>query len=332
MFPFVDQENNLFFASDGLADNLGGLDIYVSKLEGDRAVGLAVNLGSPLNGPDDDFALVKKPGTDWGYFSSDREKSNVDNIYMYQLYDGFMASVADNGKCINVFEGEIREEGTNALLPGALVKVYDAKGKLLETIRANEYAKYTFRLDCGLSEYKVVASKEHYKDDQATFKGLDKRVPGGVNLADFNLALSLKPEDFIKGYGDYLMVDNLNPIYFDLDKSNIRPDAAIELEKVVRIMKKYKEIQIEVAAHTDSRANDQYNMELSDRRAQSTKDWLIKRGIDPSRVSGKGYGETQLVNDCGNGVSCSEAEHQLNRRTEFVLKNPEALRNTSEKE
>ena len=118
----------------------------------------------------------------------------------------------------------------------------------------------------------------------------------------------------------------INPIYFDLDKSFIRTDAAIELEKVVRIMLKYPELKIQLGSHTDSRAPNKYNWVLSERRAQSSLAWLIARGVDASKISGKGYGETKLVNKCSTDVKCSEAEHQLNRRTEFVILNPEAIK------
>ncbi|MCX2681981.1 OmpA family protein [Galbibacter sp. EGI 63066] len=330
MFPFVDEDNFLYFSSEGFSDGKGGLDIYVSKLEGDQAVGLVTNVGEPVNSADDDFCIVMKPGEDWGYFSSDRHRRNVDDIYYFEFYDGFKDNINMEAACVNVFDGIVREEGTGALLPGALVTVYDGSGNMIESTRANDFAKYALRLPCGDETFRVVASKQNYHDDSDTFKNLNTRVPGGVNLASLNLELSLKPEDFVRGYGDYLMVDNLNPIYFNLDKSDIRPDAAVELEKVIRIMKKYPEIEIEVAAHTDSRANDGYNMKLSERRATSTKNWLIERGISSSRISGSGYGETHLVNSCGNGVRCSEAEHQLNRRTEFVVKNPEVIRKSTE--
>ncbi len=133
----------------------------------------------------------------------------------------------------------------------------------------------------------------------------------------------LATSDFIKTK-DLLMI-NTNPIYFDLDKSFIRPDAAIELEKVVRIMLKYPKIKIDLGSHTDSRAPDAYNWKLSERRAKSSLDWIISRGINSSRITGKGYGETKLVNKCSNGVHCTETEHQLNRRTEFIILNPEVI-------
>ncbi|WP_252191208.1 OmpA family protein [Polaribacter sp. Q13] len=141
---------------------------------------------------------------------------------------------------------------------------------------------------------------------------------------ELTLGLNLKESEFVRIRG--LLMIAINPIYFDLDKSFIRRDAAIELEKVARIMRKYPELKIKLGSHTDSRAPDDYNMALSERRAQSSLAWLIARGVNASNITGKGYGETQLVNKCSNDVKCSEAEHQLNRRTEFVILNPEAIK------
>ena len=118
----------------------------------------------------------------------------------------------------------------------------------------------------------------------------------------------------------------INPIYFDLDKSFIRPDAQLELERVVRIMEKYPLLKINLGSHTDSRASDSYNWSLSNRRAQSSKNWIVSQGIDANRINAQGYGETELVNKCSNDVICSEADHQLNRRTEFIITNPEVIK------
>lgn len=116
-----------------------------------------------------------------------------------------------------------------------------------------------------------------------------------------------------------------NPIFFDLDKSEIRKDAVVELEKVFEIMEKYPKLIIELGSHTDSRDNDTYNLKLSERRAMSTVNWFVNKGIDAKRINGRGFGETQLVNKCFNGVKCSEGQHQVNRRTEFVIVNPEVI-------
>jgi outer membrane protein OmpA-like peptidoglycan-associated protein len=114
-------------------------------------------------------------------------------------------------------------------------------------------------------------------------------------------------------------LDDINTIYFDLDKYYIRPDAAIELEKIVKVMNRCKDIKVVAGSHTDSRASHAYNVTLAQNRAQSTVDYIVSRGIDAHRITPEGFGETQLLNRCADGVKCSEGEHQVNRRTEFVI-------------
>jgi outer membrane protein OmpA-like peptidoglycan-associated protein len=146
---------------------------------------------------------------------------------------------------------------------------------------------------------------------------------GSIYTPKVNDSLSLSPE--FKSQKKLLML-NIAPIYFDHDESYIREDAIIELNKVIEILQKYPELNIELRAHTDSRADDDYNIKLSERRAKSTVKWLQNNGISSSRIKGKGFGETQLINKCSNGIECTEEEHQLNRRTEFVVVNPEVLK------
>lgn len=123
-----------------------------------------------------------------------------------------------------------------------------------------------------------------------------------------------------------LVLIKTNTIYFDLDKSEIRADAQKELETVLDILNKYPEIQISIQSHTDSRAQDEYNIKLSNERAKASENWLIEKGINSARISTKGFGETKLVNKCSNGIDCTEEEHQMNRRTEFVVINPEVIK------
>ena len=150
-----------------------------------------------------------------------------------------------------------------------------------------------------------------------TFKTTNK------NNLDNEVVIELVPDEFLV-VRDKVMI-NINTIYFDYDKFNIRSDAALELEKVISIMQKYPELIVESGSHTDSRGPDIYNEVLSGKRAKSTVDYIISKGISPDRISGKGYGETQLTNNCANGVKCSSEAHQLNRRTEFVIVNPEVI-------
>jgi outer membrane protein OmpA-like peptidoglycan-associated protein len=122
------------------------------------------------------------------------------------------------------------------------------------------------------------------------------------------------------GCGDDLAKKlELNTIYFDLDKSLIRPDASVILDQVLDVMNRNPSMKIYIRSHTDSRASKTYNIALSERRALSTKKYLIENGIDENRLSSKGLGEMELVNHCSDGVKCSEDEHQMNRRSEFII-------------
>ncbi|TAE90164.1 MAG: OmpA family protein, partial [Runella slithyformis] len=118
------------------------------------------------------------------------------------------------------------------------------------------------------------------------------------------------------GEGDVFTLEN---VYYDLDKYFIRADAAKELDKVMGLMKKYPDMSIELRSFTDSRASDNYNLRLSERRARAAFDYLVRKGISPERLAANGYGESELVNDCSNGINCGEGDHQLNRRTEFKI-------------
>ena len=132
-------------------------------------------------------------------------------------------------------------------------------------------------------------------------------------MIELEQAITTIPPDFDLG-------KLINPIYFDFDKSNIRPDAAVELAKIIEVLKEYPELRIDVRSHTDSRGVDAYNLSLSERRNQSTINYIIEKGgIAKERLSGRGYGETELLNKCSNGVKCSEEDHQLNRRSEFIV-------------
>ena len=311
MFPYIDANDVLYFSSNGFAGGYGKLDVYATKILGNEAIEPALNLDQPINSPEDDFGFTFKPGENWGHFSSNREGGKGDDDIYY-----FQELAPIEFACEQFVDGLVREKSTGALLPGALVTLYGAEGEKIESIIADKYASFSFKVDCETA-YEVVATKENFNKDTEGFETSD------VRDLELSIGLTLTENEFINVRGQ-LMV-NVNPIYFDLDKAEIRDDAAIELEKVVRIMLKYPKIKIDFGSHTDSRAADKYNWDLSNRRAKSSLEWIISKGIDASRITGKGYGETQLVNKCADGVRCSEDEHQLNRRTEFIIVNPEAV-------
>ena len=140
------------------------------------------------------------------------------------------------------------------------------------------------------------------------------RTVNDIDVGPLKVDLNL-PDQFVSNKV------NINTIYFDFDKYNIRPDAAKELDKVVQVMNEYPELLIEAGSHTDSRGRDKYNQKLSEKRAKATVGYIVSKGIDASRLTYQGYGETRLVNDCADGKKCSEDEHQMNRRTEFTINN-----------
>jgi len=311
LFPFITKDNVLYFSSEGFGSK-GGLDVFATKMVRGEAAYKPVNLGHPINTKADDFAFVFKPNATTGYLSSNRKGGRGDDdIYFFEAHNPVTFV------CEQEVAGVVKEKGTGALLPGAMVELKDANGKVVSRTVADSFAAFTFNLDCE-SSYTVTGMKDTYEPDT---KSVTTEEDNDVAL---NLELNLNPSEFVSLRGQLMI--NINPIYFDLDKADIRPDAAIELEKVIRIMQKYPELKVDLGSHTDSRANNDYNIDLSQRRATSSRDWIIKRGIDGSRITAKGFGETQLVNGCADGVKCTEAEHQVNRRTEFVIVNPEVIK------
>lgn len=217
-------------------------------------------------------------------------------------------------KCNQTVAGIVVNKETN--IPIADVKLTLLyKGKIIETSKSKigGLFKFNAQLDCKTG-YKITAESKNYKQKTKSFTTSEK-----LNAENY-LNIKLEETDEFITYRNIKMI-RTKPIYFDLNESKIRKDAAIELDKVVAIMKKYPNIKIELNSHTDSRAPDDYNMRLSQDRAASSKAYIISQGIDPSRISGRGYGETRLKNKCSNGVKCTEAEHQENRRTEFIVVN-----------
>ena len=298
LFPYVSKDNTLYYSSDGLL-NYGLLDIYKSDIL-NNADAESENLGEPYNSGSDDFAYIIDSETKEGYLSSNREGGKgSDDIYGFNAY-----------LCEQVIEGTVTDKRTSEPLADANVRLLDDDGKLLKEVTSDENGKYKFEGVICQRTYTIVGSKDDYKQDQKIVATND--VNDISNKAD----LSLEP----------LIIDNqivINPIFFDFDKSNIRTDAEYELENIVDVMRKHPTMVIKIESHTDSRGRDKYNMKLSDRRAKATRDYLLSRDIDASRIeSAIGFGESQLLNGCSNGVKCSKDEHQLNRRSYFyILKN-----------
>ena len=296
-FPFVDADNNLFFASDG-HPGLGGLDIFEAKST-NNSFEKPVNVGKPLNSPMDDFGYVtNKDGL--GFFSSNRDGgSGYDDIYTFTV-------------CTHTLSGLITDVDTKEILPNAKVIVFDDKMNQISETTASENGSYSFKIECN-KKYYIRVSKQDYETTEKSFGPVNKT---GESKLDIELKRNIFPIEVGTDLGKVLGV---SIIYFDLDKWNIRPDAAEDLEKIIAVMNQYPNMTIDIRSHTDSRQTHKYNELLSDRRAKSTLEFMVKNGINRNRLTAKGYGETQLVNNCSDDVPCSEAEHQKNRRSEFIV-------------
>lgn len=311
-FPFVSFDDKLYFASDGHV-GLGGLDVFVADMK-DEGFGDVYNVGRPVNSEFDDFTFVIN-NLGKGYFASNREGGvGDDDIYSFKS----LKPLKTNSGCIQDFAGVVKDNRSEDPIADAKVYLLNAEGKVIDEAVSEFDGSFTFKdLTCS-TQYSVRSQKKDYTTAEKAFATGKKN--GTVERTLFmKQGNDLGPIAAPVG-SDLVKVLGLNIIYFDLDKDYIRPDAQIELRKVIAVMKLYPNMKIDVRSHTDSRANDNYNMDLSNRRAQSTIDYIVNvGGISKDRLTGKGYGETQLVNRCSNGVKCSDTEHQLNRRSEFII-------------
>jgi outer membrane protein OmpA-like peptidoglycan-associated protein/Tol biopolymer transport system component len=303
-FPFVSGNNDLYFATDG-RPGLGGLDIFVVHIEKDNSLKDVKNIGLPINGPQDDFAFLIDNKNRSGFFTSNRAGGKgYDDIYKF--------SETKELSCEQALAGIITDQETGLVLVDSKVILFDEKFQSIKEVVSDQKGQYSFEVVCGKTYY-IRAEKHDYETKERNIF-----IPTISGKTDLSLAL-LKTVCKVAVGDDLGKCFGIKIIYFDLDKSFVRKEAAFELEKILDVMKQYPKLKIDVRSHTDSRQTAQYNSDLSERRAKSTVAWLVKNGIEVSRLTGKGFGETQLVNQCSDGVKCTEAEHQANRRSEFII-------------
>lgn len=306
-YPFVNADNELYFASDG-QPGLGGLDIFITRIPKDGSLNFkqVLNVGEEANSSKDDFALIIDSKTKRGFLSSNRDGGQGnDDIYKFLETRPIW--------CEQVLFGVVTDEKTHEVLPNAKLILFDEKFKQLKETTSDKDGKYEFTdVECG-AKYYVRTSLETYTTKESPVIIGKKDGKTELNIELEKTQKEAKPGD------DIADIFGINLIYFDLDKWNIRPDAAVDLAKVLDVLEQYPTMKIDIRSHTDSRASAAYNAKLSDRRAKSTRDWLISKGIAKERLTAKGYGESQLVNKCADDVQCTEEEHQLNRRSQFII-------------
>ncbi|KQC30277.1 OmpA family protein [Flagellimonas eckloniae] len=305
MFPYVTDEK-LYFASDGHL-GLGGLDVFESEL-GRNGFGTPNNLGKPLNSNRDDFAYIVNEASDRGYFSSNREGGKGDDdIYSFQRLEE---------ACEQTVKGSVIRKANAQPIVNVNVELFSVDGTSLGKTATDPYGAFSFDvvLDCE-AEYNIKINKQGFLPNEKAF--------GTTTEKDF---INTVPLEITKELNKLIVRENgvlkikIDNIYFDLNKADIRPDAAQELNKIVEVMKEYPKMVIKIEAHTDSRGSDRYNETLSDKRAKATGNYIISQGIESNRLeSAIGYGEKVLLNQCGNGVRCTNEEHDVNRRSEFII-------------
>ncbi len=400
MFPFIHESGLFFFSSDG-RPGLGGLDVFVTQMSNDK-ISKTINVGTPVNGPKDDFTFVLNAEKTKGYFASNREggKGN-DDLYSFNLLKPFQF-----GKTI---KGVALDKG-GEILANVKVELVDDNGKLINTLVTDINGAYSFDVE-NAGAYKLSGQKESYvsgknnvsiseeqefaeanvileKDpglslvaiitDGVTKKALDgakvtilengnqpfdnfvtkadqgyrKTLPNNKVGDKLNYKIKIEKSGYLTKEVDFnylisktgdinvhealditlskleigadlsKMID-IKPIYFDLGKFIIRKDAAIELDKIVKVMNEYPNMEVELGSHTDCRATAIFNEKLSGNRAKASAEYIKKSITKPERINGKGYGESKLKNGCAcEGAvksSCTEEEHQQNRRTEFII-------------
>lgn len=317
LFPFYESNNEiLFFASNGRC-GLGGLDIFMVAIDGEET-GIAKNAGAPLNTKYDDFGVVVDSKLMNGYFSSNRTGgSGSDDIYAFDILKDLGLGKKVRG---------IAKDVNGQVIPFTFITLHDDSAKVLDTLTTGSNGAYTFFVESD-ENFTLEGKNDKYEDGETAFNsyGTTYVIIADVTLLNKAAVVTTveKEVDLMIVGADLGLIAQLKPFYFDFDKSVIRDDAEIELDKIVKVMNANPTMEIKLSSYADCRATKEYNQILSDKRAVSSVNYIKTRISNPARISGKGYSESKLVNDCScaDGVvsGCTEAEHQENRRTEFII-------------
>ena len=303
MFPFV-TDKKIYFSSDGHA-GLGGLDVFEASYNVDGFQEVK-NVGVPVNSNKDDFSYIVSEESQKGYFASNRAGGKGDDdIYSFERLT--MEEVTHTA-----IAGVVTELVTGDVMPKALVMLLDENNIKLKEVETAEDGSFVFEDLDGDKKYSIKTNRKEFFQDV-------KEVMTTLNETEMvNVSLKKLKELIVIEEGIRKLKTDM--IYFDFDRSFIREDASKELDKLVEVMSEYPEMVIKIESHTDSRGASDYNRYLSDKRAKSSRDYIISQGIDADRIeSAIGYGEDKLLNDCDGSVRCTREKHELNRRSEFII-------------
>lgn len=293
-FPYSSDNGTLYFSSDGHL-GLGAMDVFYTK-QIDGKMAPVRNVGIPVNSNADDFAFVMNEESGEGYVSSNREGGQgSDDIYTLKKLQPI---------CDVLITATVIDAKTGTPLSGAMASVLDNEGNKVASKLTDAEGIAEFIVECE-NDTEIEVSLDGYEGNKVMVEG--------TRDEETEVEIPLDPIEKI------IVADRveLNPIYFDFDKSNITATAAFELDKLVQIMNKYPDMVIKATSHTDFRGSDAYNEQLSDRRAKTTVQYVISKGIDANRISGQGMGEKEPKVACGS--NCTKEQHQLNRRSEFII-------------
>ena len=285
-FPFVTDDAVLYFSSNGLL-GFGSLDVFSVNLTKDEEPS---NLGKPINTEKDDFAFTFNKEKKIGYLSSNRD--GIDHIY---------SSVP---VCKAQIATVVKDAKTGGLLANSRVAVLDAANLVVETKTTNNDGEVLFNVEC-----QKPFTLEVFKDGYIT-----KSFPiANISQGTVSVDAVIEPMEVIVTETEII----LNPIYFEFNKSEITPAGAAELDKLVYVMSQNDQLKIFVKSHTDSRGSEEFNLDLSEKRAKATVDFIISKGIAADKISGKGFGILDFKIDCRE--NCTDEQHALNRRSEFKI-------------
>ena len=305
-FPFISNLDVLYFASDD-HQGYGGLDVFRSNMVNGN-FDKPVNLGSTINSSLDDFAYIISEKDNKGYVSSN--KSGHDRLYGFAREENMLTKY--------LVEGIVQDKNSKELLAGALVTLFDETGTVIQDSIVGSKADYLFKIEPN-KKYTIRGTQKAYIPQDVEFStDSEGKVQHNIYLI---LESYADAEERVKENEKGDVQIQLEKIYFDFDKSNIRTDAATTLDVLVDLMNKYPDMEVEVSAHTDARGKDQYNLDLSKKRAASTLEYLVSKGIERSRLKSIGYGEMQPLNKCDKEGICEDEEYDINRRCEFTIIN-----------